>query len=189
MGEPSFVTPDTVDFERPHQHHHTKAYRSPPPQEMPDEIPGEHSEPRKKERPSFKLRSALKVDPSDRQPVTTEAPGPQAVPPRNHRQHHEHVPQTPHPQSTLNPDAEPWQPWSPNNPLATGTPTPLYSGPLEQQKPCLRPYRHLKHFRTLQPHEPRSPRRVHFPEEAGAHYRPSSPGPGCSRRWWATRAS
>ena len=98
------------------------------------------------------------------------------MPHRSHQQHHEDIPQTPRPWSTLNPDAEPWQLWSTvNNPLATGAPPSLYSRPLEQQNSCLRPYRHLKHFRTLEPHEPRSPRRVHFPEEAGAHYRPFSP--------------
>ena len=108
--------------------------------------------------------------------MTTEAPGPTAVPPQSHQQHHENITQTPRQWTPLNPEAEPWQPWSPiNNPLAKGQRPPPYSGPLDQPKSCLRPYRHLRHFRTLRSHEPRSPRRVHFPEEAGAHYRPFSP--------------
>ena len=176
VWEPHFVIPDSVEIERPHRHHRSKAQTSPPPQEAPTEILAKHPEPRQNGRPSFKLRSPRKGTPSDRQPVTTEAPGLKAVPPRNHRQHHDNIPQTQRPWSNLNPDAEPWQPWSPiNNPLETGAGPPPYSGPLEQQKPCLRPYRHLKHFRTLQPHEPRSPRRMHFPEDAEAHYRHFSP--------------
>ena len=65
--------------------------------------------------------------------------------------------------------------WSPADyPAATRGPS-IYSGPLSQLKSCLCPYRHLKHFRRLRPNEPRSPRNVHFPEEAVDHYRPFSP--------------
>ena len=95
--------------------------------------------------------------------MPTEAPSSTAVPTQSHQRHHENIPQTPRQWTPLNPDAEPWQPWSPvNNPLATGEGPPLYSGPLDQPKSCLRPYRHLRQFRTLQSHEPRSPKKCTF---------------------------
>ena len=95
VGEPPFVIPDSVEIERPHRHHRSKAQTSPPPQETPPAIPEEHPEPRQNGRPSFKLRSPRKGTPSGRQPVTTEAPGLTAVPPQSHQQHHEKIPPTP----------------------------------------------------------------------------------------------
>ena len=135
------------------------------------EILEKHPEPRQKGRPSFKLRSPRKGTPSDKQPVTTEAPGLKAMPPRSHRQHHENIPQTPRQWTPLNPEAEPWQPVE--TPTAAQEPSPA-TDPPPQRKPCLQPHRHRRHPRRSGAKDSRPSRKVHFPEEVMAFYRPFS---------------
>ena len=104
--------------------------------------------------------------------MTTEAPGLTAVHPRNHQQHHENIPQTPRQWTPLNPEAEPWQPVD----ISAAEQGPsLYTDPLHQQKPCLRPHRHRRHPRRSGPNDSRPSPKVHFPEDPIAQYRPFSP--------------
>ena len=77
---------------------------------------------------------------------------------------------------SMNQEAEPLRPWSlANNQAAIGQGLSLYSDPLLQLKSCIRHHWNRRHFRRLGPNDTLSPRKVHFPDEAGAQYRPFSP--------------